>query len=222
MDLANYYPHLEGSHGKVRLQLGQGFLGQLCALLKTQASGHLDDIRIEPSGQNRFRIRAELSNRYYHGVGSLALRVLREQGIEIQIERHTASPKDPSLHGWMDTTVIGRSLAIPKLVQAINEASGRRHGYQGERIRMAGVGAIPCVRQPGSFPAAAEIPARGARRSCHPGAVLRRKMRFSWKWLGSIPVQLSLTYEPRRTNMDEQLQGLLTNLLVCMQRIKVA
>src|SRR5581483_3687219 len=64
------------------------------------------------------------SNALLHWVGSLGLRVLRDDGIDIQIEQEVASLDRPALHGSLDTTVIGRSLAIPKLVRAINDGLG--------------------------------------------------------------------------------------------------
>jgi hypothetical protein len=131
MDLLACYPRLKGSHGQVRLMLRQGLLDQVCALLTARFHDRVRDIRITPSGTNRFRIQAALSNRFYQWAGSIGLRVLREQGIEIRIDQPSASPEAPTIDGSMDTTAMGKSVAVPAILQAINDGLGA-----GEAIRL--------------------------------------------------------------------------------------
>ncbi len=130
MTLLNYYPHLEGSHGKMRLTMDQALLDKFCALLKNQFKDRMHDLRITPVGENRFRIQAELSNWFYQFFGAVGLRVLRGEGIVIQILYPTASRKEPTIEGSMDTTLFGKDLAIPSLVAAINEGLGVREAFE--------------------------------------------------------------------------------------------
>ena len=124
MDFLDLYTHLGGSHGEVRLKMKQALIDQISNLLKKQLSGVLDDFRVTANGQNRFRINAELSNRLYQFVGAVGLRVLREDGVEIKITDPSATKNEPTIDGWMDTTVFGKSLALPKVIAAINDALG--------------------------------------------------------------------------------------------------
>jgi hypothetical protein len=124
MNLLGYYPHLEGSEGKVRVRLDQAMLDQLCGLIRNRFKDRIEGLRITPIGDNRFRIQAELSNWFLQLAGSIGLRSLREDGIEVQILFPSASRKNPTIEGSMDTTVLGRDFAIPKLIEAINEGLG--------------------------------------------------------------------------------------------------
>lgn len=124
VNLLDQYHALEGSHGTIRLVLDQSLLDRLCSLVTDRFKGRVHNLRITPTGENRFRIQAELSNWFYQFFGSLGLYALRQDGIEIQINYPTASGKNPTIEGSMDTTVFGRDLAIPRLVEAINEGLG--------------------------------------------------------------------------------------------------
>ena len=124
MNLLDHYPALEGSHGTIRLVLDQSLLDRLCTLVTSRFKNRVHSLRITPTGENRFRIQAELSNAFYQFFGSLGLYALRQDGIEIQINYPTTSGKNPTIEGSMDTTVFGKDLAIPRLVQAINEGLG--------------------------------------------------------------------------------------------------
>jgi hypothetical protein len=119
MDLLGYYPDLKGSFGRIRVRLRQEMLDQLCALLKAQVPNRVHYIRVNPSGKNRFRIFAELSNPFFHWFGQLFLHVLGESGIQIQIDQTTAVPGNP-FQGRLVTTMIGQSV-VTSVVDSINQ-----------------------------------------------------------------------------------------------------
>jgi hypothetical protein len=119
MDLLGFYPSLKGSHGQIRLRLQQQLLDQLCVWIESQMPDKVQRVRVSPSGPGRFRIVATLSNPLYHWFGQLFLHVLGERGIEIHIERKTASPGKP-FQGRLSTTMFGRA-AIVKIIDSINE-----------------------------------------------------------------------------------------------------
>lgn len=124
MSLLGLYPHLEGSEGKVHVRLDQAMLDQLCDLVRNRIKDQVEGLRITPLGDSRFRIQAKLSNSFLQRLGSIALRSLQEDGIEFQILFPSASRKNPTIDGSMDTTFIARDFAIPKLIEVINEALG--------------------------------------------------------------------------------------------------
>jgi hypothetical protein len=122
--LHGYYPSLEGSDGKICVRLDQKILDQLCAILSDKFKDRVKSVRITPIGDNRFRLQGELTNSFLQFIGSLGMYTLRESGIEIQIVYPSASRKNPTIEGSMDTTIFGRDFAIPKLVEAINDGLG--------------------------------------------------------------------------------------------------
>ena len=138
MDLLSLYPHLEGSHGKIRVRLSPPFLERVCSVLMARMHGRVRHLHILPSGENRFRIKAELSNRFYHHVGSLMLRVFREQGIEVHISQATASRASPTIDGWMDASMIGSKLAVPAMVATLNDVLGAGETFEIKKAKWLG------------------------------------------------------------------------------------
>jgi hypothetical protein len=117
--LLDYYPALKGSHGQIHVRVRQAVLDQVCALIETQAPHQVHRIRITPSGQNRFRIFAELSNPVFNWLGHIFLHILRESGVEIQIDQTTASPGTP-FQGSLATSMMGKAV-IRKIIETINQ-----------------------------------------------------------------------------------------------------
>src|SRR5438105_10370847 len=109
MDFLALYPHLKGSYGQIRVQLQQRMLDQLCAVIESGLPGQVRRIRIIPSGTNRFRLFAELSNDLFSWFGKLFLNVPGEQGLEIQIQQTTAVPGTP-FQGKLTTTMVGQGI----------------------------------------------------------------------------------------------------------------
>lgn len=130
MDLLRYYPYLEGSHGRIRLRISQALLDRGSDWLKERARGQVSDLRIVPMGENRCRLKVQLSNRLLHHVGSLALRVLREEGMELHIHQPSATLSLSTLDGSIDTNIVGRDYGLPMLVTAVNEALGVEHAME--------------------------------------------------------------------------------------------
>lgn len=121
MNFLDLYSQLQGSSGQASVRISVRLLDQLCRYIESLAPERVYKIRIEPQSDNRFRIRAQLSNAVHQWLGSLFLRVLSEEGIDIQIEQGRGTHAAPNLRGWMDTTVVGKSVAVPRLVDVINE-----------------------------------------------------------------------------------------------------
>jgi hypothetical protein len=119
MDLLGYYPALKGSHGQIHVCVRQAVLDQVCAIIQAQAPDQVHRIRMSPSGQNRFRLFAELSSPVFHWLGHLFLHSLRESGIEIQIDHTTAVPGNP-FQGQLSTTAMGKAV-VKKIVEIINQ-----------------------------------------------------------------------------------------------------
>jgi hypothetical protein len=138
MDLLSVYPYLEGSHGKLHLKLSPPMLDQLCDLWKARTRGRVHEVRIVPTGVNRFRLKAQLSNRFLHRVGSLAFRLLREEGMEIHIHQTTASFLMPTIEGSTDMTFIGRDYGLPLLVDAFNDALGVEQAVEVKKSKWLG------------------------------------------------------------------------------------
>jgi hypothetical protein len=122
MDFLALYPQLKGSHGQVRVRLNQRMLDRLCEVVKASLPPQVKGIRIIPSGTNRFRIFAELSNELLSWFGQFFLTVLGDKGLEIQLDRTTAVPGVPFL-GRLTTSVVGQSV-IARLVDLINDQLG--------------------------------------------------------------------------------------------------
>ena len=134
MDLLGYYPALKGSHGQIHVRLRQEVLDQLSALIESQAPNHVRGIRITPSGPNRFRIFAELSNPLFQWFGHIFLHILRKSGIEIQIDHTTAVPGNP-FQGRLVTTAMGKAVVV-RIAESINQGlqAGNLIGVESELL----------------------------------------------------------------------------------------
>jgi hypothetical protein len=119
MDFFSYYPGLRGSYGRVRVCLRQEVLDQICTLVVAQAPNRVHSIHVVPTGSNRFRIVATLSNSFFNWIGHLFFHVLRENGVEIDLNQITAVPGNP-FEGTLVTSMIGKE-AVSKIIDSINQ-----------------------------------------------------------------------------------------------------
>jgi hypothetical protein len=106
----------------VRIYLSKRFLENLCAVLKSQFKGELNELLIAPSGTNQFRVRARMPNSFASWLGSGFLKILSEEGVEIEIEQPQANSQKP-FKGSLVTGFLGKTI-IPQLVKAINQGFG--------------------------------------------------------------------------------------------------
>jgi hypothetical protein len=124
MELFETYRHLGGSYGQFHLRLAPSLVEQLCEILQTSMQGSLqasvENLRVSSTGTNRFRIRAGLSSGVFQRVGKLFFKLLREEGVEIQIEQSSATIENPAMTGSWTTGIAGKKLGIPELVREMN------------------------------------------------------------------------------------------------------
>jgi hypothetical protein len=124
MEFFEVYRHLRGSHGQLHLQFAPSLVDQLCEILQASTQGNLrasvEDLRVSSTGTNRFRICAGLSTGVFQRVGKLFFNLLRERGVEIQIEQSSATLKSPAMTGSWATGIVGKHLGIPAVVREIN------------------------------------------------------------------------------------------------------
>ena len=124
MEFFEVYRHLRGSHGQFHLQLAPSLVEQLCEILQASTQGSLrarvEGLRVRSTGTNRFRLRAGLSTGVLQRIGKRFFNLLREEGVEIQIEQSSATIESPAMTGSWTTGIVGKRLGIPEVVREMN------------------------------------------------------------------------------------------------------
>jgi hypothetical protein len=125
MEFLEVYQHLRGSHGQFHLQLAPSLVDQLCEILQAgmqpSLRARLERLRVRSTGTNRFRIHADLSTGVFQWVGEMFFNLLRQEGVEIQIQQSSATIESPAITGSWATGIAGKKLGIPEVVREINE-----------------------------------------------------------------------------------------------------